>query len=300
MLAKIVQLAKRSRLAFGFLVAVLLVIVVGPIISSYGPTEIAGTPMSGAGWSHPLGTDTLGRDVLSRILHGGWLLFWMALSSTVATYLMAIPLGMLAAVRGGWLDEILMRGVDILIALPGMLVLLVILSATGSSIPALVLGSAVVRVPLVARVTRTATLEVFGSEFVEAAIVRGERTSSILSREVLPNIRAEVFSTVGLSFTAAVLIMSSLNFLGVGLQPPTADWGLMIAENRSIMGLNPYSVMVPTLLLALLTICITRVWDAYDTSPSAAPVKTSPSVAPVKRSVRTHDVEMEQEPGGEN
>lgn len=273
MFSRLTQVVKHSRLAISLLVIILALIVVGPILSKYGPTQIAGTPMDGATSAHPLGTDSLGRDVLSRILHGGWLLFWMALASTVATYLLVIPIGMLAAVRQGWIDEVLMRGIDILIALPGMLVLLVILSATGNSIPALVLGSAIVRIPLVARVTRTATLEVYNSEYVEAAIVRGERTSSVLIREVMPNIREEVFSTVGLSFTAAVLIMSSLNFLGVGLQPPTADWGLMIAENRSIMGMNPYSVLVPTLLLALLTICITRVWDAYDVSIRDASAK---------------------------
>ncbi|MBX3079240.1 MAG: ABC transporter permease [Cryobacterium sp.] len=205
----------------------------------------------------------LGRDVLSRIMHGGVLLLVMASASTLLTYLIAIPLGMIASVNKGFIDGVLMRGIDVLIALPALLVLLVVLTAAGSSLPVLIVATAIVRIPLVTRVSRTATSAVFASEFVEAAIARGERLWSVLFREVLPNIKEEVFSTVGLSFTAAVLLMASLNFLGVGLQPPSPDWGIMISENRSIFGLNPFSVLAPTLLLALLTITITGTWDAF-------------------------------------
>ncbi|MFD4422155.1 ABC transporter permease [Agromyces sp. NPDC058484] len=265
----------RGGASLAILAFVLLLVLLGPLVAPYSPTEIAGPPLSGPTTSNLLGTDTLGRDVLSRILHGGLLLALLALASTLITYLIAIPIGMAAAVSKGAIDDVLMRGVDILVAIPALLTLLVVLSASGNSLPAIVLATAVVRVPLVARVTRAATSEVYAKEFVEAAIVRGERTSSVLFREVLPNIRNDVFSTVGLSFTAAVLLISSLNFLGVGIQPPTPDWGIMISENRSIFTINPYSVLVPSLLLALLTIGISGTWDAFQKPNSASRRRTA-------------------------
>jgi ABC-type dipeptide/oligopeptide/nickel transport system permease subunit len=259
----ILRLLATGRFPLVLLLLILFLTLLGPFLSPFSPTEVAGPPVTGPSPSNLLGTDMLGRDVLSRIMHGGVLLLVMASASTVLTYLIAIPLGMIASVNKGFIDGVLMRGIDVLIALPALLVLLVVLTAAGSSLPVLIIGTAIVRIPLATRVSRTATSAVFASEFVEAAIARGERLWSVLFREVLPNIKEEVFSTVGLSFTAAVLLMASLNFLGVGLQPPSPDWGIMISENRSIFGLNPFSVLAPTFLLALLTISITGTWDAF-------------------------------------
>ncbi|WP_111721068.1 ABC transporter permease [Homoserinimonas sp. OAct 916] len=267
------------------LLLLIALVIFGPLIAPYSPTESAGVPLSRPSGAHLFGTDTLGRDVLSRILLGGQLLLIMSLASTVLTYLIAIPIGMIAAVNKGVVDDILMRGVDVLIALPAMLVLLVVLSAAGSGIPIIIIGTAIVRIPLVSRVTRAATLEVFSSEYVESALTRGERIWSIFIREVMPNIKEAVFSTVGLSFTAAVLIMSSLNFLGVGLQPPSPDWGIMISENRSIFEMNPYAVLVPTLLLAILTVSISGTWDSFERRSGAKRTKT-PVVPKVRASAR--------------
>jgi peptide/nickel transport system permease protein len=145
---------------------------------------------------------------------------------------------------------------------PPLLFLLVLATGAGRSIPVLVLGVATVHVPSIARIVRAATQEVSTHGYVEAAVARGERVGAILRREILPNVLGTVLADAGIRLTASILILASVNFLGLGLQPPRADWALMIAENRGGITLQPWAVAAPALLIAFLTISVNLVADA--------------------------------------
>ena len=155
-----------------------------------------------------------------------------------------------------------MRFVDVLLSFPPLIFLLVLVTGAGASPWILVVGVALIQAPLVARIVRTATLEQAVRGFVEAAVARGERTSAIVRRELLPNIVAPIAADVGLRFTYSIILVASVNFLGLGLQPPASDWALIISENRSGLDLNPYVILAPALLIALLTIAVNLVGDA--------------------------------------
>jgi peptide/nickel transport system permease protein len=151
---------------------------------------------------------------------------------------------------------------DVLLAVPPLLFLLVLATGAGRSIPVLVLGVATVHVPSIARIVRAATQEVSTHGYVEAAVARGERVGAVLRREILPNVLGTVLADAGIRLTASILILASVNFLGLGLQPPRADWALMIAENRGGITLQPWAVAAPALLIAFLTISVNLVADA--------------------------------------
>jgi ABC-type dipeptide/oligopeptide/nickel transport system permease subunit len=155
-----------------------------------------------------------------------------------------------------------MRAMDVLLAVPPLLFLLVLATGSGSNLTVLVLGVATVHVPSIARIVRAATQEVSTRGYVEAAVARGERTPALLAREILPNVLGTVLADAGIRLTASILILASVNFLGLGLQPPRADWALMISENRGGIGLQPWAVAAPALLIAFLTISVNLVADA--------------------------------------
>jgi ABC-type dipeptide/oligopeptide/nickel transport system permease subunit len=159
-----------------------------------------------------------------------------------------------------------MRAVDILIIFPPLLLLLVLISGAGQSFWLLVIGIVLVLFPGVARIVRASTLEVSTTGYVEAAIGRGETSRSIMRREVLPNIAPVILADLGVRFSGAIILAASINFLGLGEQPPATNWGLMIAENRQIISTNIWSVLVPASLLALLTISVNLLGDAYSRS----------------------------------
>ena len=160
------------------------------------------------------------------------------------------------------LDPLLMRGVDVLISFPALIFILVLVTGAGQSKAALVAGVATIQAPLIARIVRTATLEQSVRGFVEAAVARGESTFAILRREILPNIVGPIAADFGLRFTYSIILVASVNFFGLGLQPPDADWALIISENRDGLSLNPWVILVPAALIALLTISLNLVGDA--------------------------------------
>jgi ABC-type dipeptide/oligopeptide/nickel transport system permease subunit len=209
-----------------------------------------------------LGTDFLGRDVLSRVLWGGRSVLALAGAATLLAYLAGGATGLIAGYRRGLTDGVLMRGVDVMLSVPALIFLLVLVTGAGTSAAVLVAGVALVQAPLVARVVRTATLEQAVKGFVEAAEARGESTLAIVWRELLPNIAGPLFADVGLRFTYSIILVASVNFLGLGLQPPAADWALIVSENRSGLDLNPYAILAPALLIAVLTIAVNLVGDA--------------------------------------
>jgi len=222
-----------------------------------------GPPGRGPSSSAPLGTDYLGRDVLSRVLHGGRSVVLLGSAATALAYLTGLTVGLVAGYRGGLIDTLLMRGADVLLALPGLLVLLLLVAGLGSHVWVLLLGVMLVQLPGIARVMRTATLEVSTRGYVEAAVARGERMSALLRREIMPNITPVLLADLGIRFGVSIVFIASMNFLSLGLTPPKADWGLMISENRDYISLNVWAVLAPAVMLALLTIAVNLTADAY-------------------------------------
>ena len=240
----------------------ILLALIGPFFAPHTPSEPVGVPFASPGSAAMFGTDLLGRDVLSRILWGGRSVLGLSIAATGIAYVVGLTIGLVAGYSRSALDGILMRAMDVILAFPALLFLLVIATGAGHSKVALILGVATVHLPGIARIVRAATLEVSVRSYVEAAIVRGERTSSLLWHEILPNALGPVFADAGIRLTGSILLIASVNFLGLGLQPPAADWALMISENRGGITLQPWVIAVPALLLAALTISVNLVADA--------------------------------------
>jgi peptide/nickel transport system permease protein len=253
---------KTGAVGFAILFFVLFVALFGPFFAPHSPTAPIGIPFEGPTTEAPLGYDVLGRDVLSRVLWGGRSVLALAGLATLLGYLVGGILGLVAGYARSLVDPLIMRAADVLISFPALLFILVLITGAGTSKWALVAGVAAVQAPLVARIIRTATLEQSVRGFVEAAVARGDRTTSILRREILPNIVAPIAADFGLRFTYSIILVASVNFFGLGLQPPDADWALIISENRDGLTLNPWVIFVPAALIALLTISLSLVGDS--------------------------------------
>ena len=208
-----------------------------------------------------LGTDSLGRDVLSRLLHGGRPSLVVALAATVISAGAGIAIGSLAALAGGWIDEALSRTIDFMLALPTLILLLLISSFFGQDPVILSLALGFMYAAPIARVARSSTQVLLARDFVRVARLQGGSILSILMGEVLPNVWRVVFTEVTMQFTWILLAFSSLSFLGLGASPPTPEWGLMIAESRSYMTLNPLLVIAPILMLATLVLAVQALVD---------------------------------------
>ncbi len=250
--------------ASGFAIVVLVVAValLGPYLAPHTPTATVGPPLQSASGAFPFGTDETGRDVLSRVLWGGRSLLGLALASTALAYLLGAAIGLTAGYSRTLVDPLLMRTVDVLLAFPPLLFLLVLIAGAGQSQGVLIAGVAVIQAPQISRVVRAATLEVSVRGYVEAAVARGERAPAVIAREVLPNILGPVLVDAGLRFTYSILIVSSVIYLGLGLEPPSSNWALMISENREFISINPLSVIAPAAMIALLTIGVNLMGDA--------------------------------------
>jgi peptide/nickel transport system permease protein len=234
----------------------------GPYVAPHPLDQPVGTPFEGPSSEALLGTDFLGRDVLSRVLWGGRSVLALAGLATLLAYAGGLLVGLLAGYTRSLLDPFLMRSADVLLSFPALVFLLVLVTGLGTSKAVLVLGVAIIQMPSIARIMRSATLAQSVRGFVEAAVARGEGTFAILRRELLPNIVSPITADIGIRFTYAIILVASVNFLGLGLQPPAADWALMIGENRSGLTLNPYAVLAPAVMIALLTIAVNMVGDA--------------------------------------
>ncbi len=245
----------------------------GPAIAPYGAGEATGAglfaPISAA---HPLGTDYLGRDMLSRILHGARYTVGVAFLATMLACAGGVSLGLLAAVRRGWIDAVISRAADALISVPHLMFALVFVAAFGTSLPVLVAMAAISYVPGAFRIARALAMDINAMDFIEVARARGEGTSYILRAEILPNMILPVLTDFGLRFVFAVLLLSGLSFLGLGIQPPNADWGALVRENIEGIYEAAPAVIVPALAIAALTIGITLLIDGIGgRSREAAP-----------------------------
>ncbi len=236
--------------------------VFGPYLAPYHPGEVVNAgvfaPMSAA---YPLGTDYLGRDMLSRILYGARYTVGVAMVATVLACIGGIALGILSAVKQGWTDSVLGRAADALISIPHLMFALVVVAAFGTSLAVLILMAAISYVPGSYRFARALALDINAMDFVDVARARGEKTAYVVWAEILPNMIAPLLTDFGLRFVFVVLLLSGLSFLGLGIQPPNADWGALVRENITGIYEAAPAVLVPAVAIAVLTISITLLID---------------------------------------
>lgn len=208
-----------------------------------------------------LGTDEYGRDVFSRLLMGTRLSLVMGVSATILSLAIGVPIGLAAGYFRGWVDEALMRAADVLMAVPPIMLGLLVLAVTPPAIWKTALAVGFVYIPRIARIARSVTLSLANEEFIQAAKARAETASYILFREILPNAWPPLIVEASLRVTYAILLGSALSFLGLGAQPPSSDWGLMISEARSFLDRAPWIALAPGLAMCLLVIGINLLGD---------------------------------------
>ncbi len=208
-----------------------------------------------------LGTDEYGRDVLSRLLMGGRLSLAMGISATLVSLAIGVPMGLAAGYFRGWLDEGLMRLADVMMAIPPIMLGLMVLAVTPPALWKTAVAVGFVYIPPIARLTRSVTLTLAGEDFIQAARARAESSSYILFREILPNAWPPLIVEASLRVTYAILLGSALSFLGLGAQPPSSDWGLMISEARSFLDRAPWLALAPGAAMCLLVIGINLIGD---------------------------------------
>jgi peptide/nickel transport system permease protein len=251
---------------FGLLVIAgyVFVALFAPVLTPYGESEIVGAEFEPWGEQFILGTDNLGRDMLTRLLYGARNTIGIAFVTTCLAFLIGGINGILAAVLGGWVDQaFLSRVVDILMAIPALIFSLLLLTIFGTSIPVLIVIIAVLDSTRVFRLARSVSEGVVVMDFVEAARLRGEGIGWITIREVLPNIMPPLVAEFGLRFCFVFLTIAALSFLGLGIQPPTADWGTMVRDNATLITYGDVTPLLPAGAIALLTVGVNFVVDWF-------------------------------------
>lgn len=249
--------------AFGILVILFYVFVAvfAPLLAPFPEQEVVGAKY--LPWAAPyyLGTDNLGRDMLTRMIYGARNTVGIAFAITVLAFAIGSILGLLAATMGGWVDQVLSRMVDALMAIPALIFSLLLLTIFGTSILTLILVIAVVDATRVFRLARSVAQGIVVMDYIEAAKLRGEGMWRLISREILPNAMAPLVAEFGLRFCFVFLAISALSFLGLGIQPPTADWGAMVRENATLINFGDVTPLLPAGAIALLTVAVNFVVD---------------------------------------
>ena len=263
-LASMGSAARTPRGATGLALAgfVVAVAVIGPFVAPDSPTALQTLPFAKPSARFLLGADFLGRDVLSRVLDGGWLLLLMAAAATALGIAAGAAAGISAAYLRGRPDGLIMRTVDVILAFPQLVFALLLLSILGPKLWLIVLAVGLTHAPAVARVLRSATLDISERDFVKVAELQGMRPVTVMAKEILPSLSTPLMVEAGLRLTYSIIIMAGLAFLGFGQPPPSPSWGTMINENRAGLALNPWAVVIPALLIALLTIGTNLLTDA--------------------------------------
>jgi peptide/nickel transport system permease protein len=258
------QLFRRPAHALGtlFFLLFLLIAVLGPLLAPYGENEqIVEDARQAPSSVHWFGVDHLGRDVFSRVVLGTRDIFILAGTGTLLAVVLGTSLGLLSGYRGGWFDELLMRFFDSVLALPALLLALLLLGTLGPSRESVLLVIVVVYIPIVARVVRSVVLSVKTRSYIEAARLQGESSARILFREILPAVLPALAVEAALRFSYAIFLASSLGFLGVGVQPPSPDWGLMVNEARASVSQTPWALYFPAGAISLLVISVNLMAD---------------------------------------
>ena len=271
----IVLRTNSGRIGLAIVLVHLILALFGPLLAPYSPTEFTSedleTRLSSPSLNHPLGTDKFGRDVMSRVMAGARSIIWIAVIGTALGISLGTAVGMTAGYLGGRTDQFIMRAVDVLLAFPSLLLALIVINigvqrltidlwpSKESWLVILTIGIAFM--PVVSRVIRSATLAVKPLEFVQSARLRGEPAYYIIFREILPNIIPVVGVEASIRISFALLLTASLGFLGLGVQPPTPDWGLMVSEARENLATAPWAAVAPALAMGSLVVGVNLLAD---------------------------------------
>lgn len=261
-MAKFIKTAPLTA-GFGMLVITIYIIcaVFAPLIAPYGEAAILTSSYEPWTSTYLLGTDNLGRDVFSRLIYGARNTVGIAFLITALAFLMGTTAGIYAALKGGFIDQVMSRLVDVLMAIPSLIFSLLMLTIFGTSVISLVLVIAAIDSTRVFRLARSVAVNIVQLDYIEAAKLRGEKTSYLISREILPNAMAPLAAEFGLRFCFVFLMISALSFMGLGLQPPTADWGSMVRDNADLISFGDITPLIPAGAIALLTIAVNFVVD---------------------------------------
>jgi peptide/nickel transport system permease protein len=251
-----------GAVCFGIILFWMAVAVAGPWLAPYPVGKIVSMDVfTSPSRAYPLGTDYLGRDMLSRIILGARYTVGVSLAAAFIACTVGVVLGMTSAVLRGWFDTLVSGGMDALIAIPHLMFGLVIIAAVGSSLPVLVATLAFLYMPGSFRIARALAVNINELDFVQVARARGEGISYTVREEILPNMIGPVLADFGLRFVFIVLLLSGLSFLGLGVQPPNADWGALVRENVSGLAYGAPAVIMPSIAIASLTISVNLAID---------------------------------------
>jgi len=232
-----------------------------PVIAPFGEAEVVTSAFAPADDKLLLGADQLGRDMFSRIIYGARNTVGLALVATALAFIMGALAGLLAATKGGWFDQFMGRFADVIMSVPSLIFALLMLSIFGTSLTVIVIVVAVIYSPRVFRLTRAVAGNIVVMDYIEAAKLRGEGTWYLIRREILPNSTAPLVAEFGLEFCFVFLLIAGLSFLGLGIQPPTADWGSMVRENATLISFGEMTPLIPAAAIALLTVAVNFVVD---------------------------------------
>ena len=235
--------------------------ILAPLIAPYGMAEVVGDVWEPASAKHLLGTDNIGRDLLTRMIYGGRTTIFIATMATILSFVTGAVLGFLAAVMGGWADQVLSRGVDLVMSIPSLILALVILAMVPTTVPILIVVMGLLDATRVFRLARAVAVDINVMDYVEAAMLRGEGRVWVIFREILPNALSPLVAELGLRFIFMVLFISTLSFLGLGVQPPLADWGGIVKENKDGIVYGIGAGLYPAVAIATLAISVNLIAD---------------------------------------
>ncbi|MDZ4737737.1 MAG: ABC transporter permease [Rhodospirillaceae bacterium] len=256
--------ALRGKLLVGgaLLGIIVLLALFAPIVAPFPPEELhVADRFQAPNAIYLAGTDELGRDVLSRTLYGSRLSLFLGLAATFIAMLIGIPLGLLAGYSRGWLDELIMRLLDVMMSFPPIILILLVLAVMTPNLAKTALVVGLLYVPAVARLARSVTLSIAAEDFIQAARARGESRLYILFREIMPNAWPPLVVDASLRVSFAILLAAVLSFLGFGVQPPQADWGLMISQSRSFLQISPWIALTPGIVMCLTVVSLSLLGD---------------------------------------
>ncbi|MCJ7875030.1 ABC transporter permease [Phaeobacter sp. J2-8] len=232
-----------------------------PWIAPFGESEVIASSFAPADENMLLGADQLGRDMFSRIIYGARNTVGLALLATISAFGMGAFAGLLAATKGGWFDQLMGRFADVIMSIPSLIFALLMLSIFGPQTIVIIVAVAIIYAPRVFRLTRAVAGNVVVMDYIEAAKLRGEKTWYLIRKEILPNCSAPLVAEFGLEFCFVFLLVAGLSFLGLGIQPPTADWGSMVRENATLISFGDITPLIPAGAIALLTVAVNFVVD---------------------------------------
>jgi peptide/nickel transport system permease protein len=238
-----------------------LAAIFAPLLAPYGVGEVVGDVWEPSSSDYLLGTDNIGRDLLSRMIYGGRTTIFIATAATALSFILGSVLGFFAAVAGGWVDQALSRFVDLVMSIPTLIFALVVLSVMPVTLPVLILVMGLLDASRVYRLARAVAVDISVMDYVEAARLRGEQIGWIIFREILPNALSPLVAEMGLRFIFMVLFVSTLSFLGLGVQPPEADWGGIVKENKDGIVYGIPAALIPAFAIATLAISVNLVAD---------------------------------------